>query len=164
MGKGRTKPAVMTIDRTGEDRPSLFVGWIDALPVPAALIRPMDRGNFSLHASNAAFDRLDANRDGAISRDEFAKGREVRIEKRIVRNDGAPGARPMGMRHGGGRGMGGGMMRMADSNNDGRVTLAEAEAAALRHFDMMDVNRDGRVTPEERQQMRMQRRAARANG
>ncbi|SNS72616.1 putative bifunctional diguanylate cyclase/phosphodiesterase [Sphingopyxis indica] len=49
----------MPIDRTGEDRPLLFVGWIDALPVPAALIRPLARGNFSLHASNAAFDRLD---------------------------------------------------------------------------------------------------------
>ena len=36
----------------------MFVGWIDALPVPAALIRPMARGNFRLHASNAAFDRL----------------------------------------------------------------------------------------------------------
>lgn len=58
MGKGRLKPAVMPIDRTGEDRPSLFVGWIDALPVPAALVRPLGRGNFRLHASNAAFDRL----------------------------------------------------------------------------------------------------------
>ena len=64
MGKGRTKPTVMPIDRTGEDRPSLFVGWIDALPVPAALIRPMDRGNFSLHASNSAFDRLDLSPAG----------------------------------------------------------------------------------------------------
>src|SRR3546814_19851261 len=59
MGKGRTKPLVMPIDRTGEDRPSLFVGWIDALPVPAALIRPLARGNFSLHASKGAFDRLE---------------------------------------------------------------------------------------------------------
>lgn len=58
MGKGRSKPAIMPIDRTGADRPSLYVGWIDALPVPAALIRPMERGNFRLHASNAAFDRL----------------------------------------------------------------------------------------------------------
>ena len=48
----------MPIDRTGEDRPLLYVGWIDALPVPAALIRPLARGNFRLHASNAAFDRL----------------------------------------------------------------------------------------------------------
>ena len=65
MGKGRTKPAVMPIDRTGEDRPLLFVGWIDALPVPAALIRPMARGNFRLHASNAAFDRLSLSPVGA---------------------------------------------------------------------------------------------------
>jgi hypothetical protein len=30
------------------------------------------------------------------------------------------------------------------------VTLAEAQGAALQHFDMMDTNRDGRITPEER--------------
>ncbi|WP_249340123.1 EAL domain-containing protein [Sphingopyxis sp. L1A2A] len=55
----------MPIDRTGEDRPLLFVGWIDALPVPAALIRPLARGNFRLHASNAAFDRLRLSPAGA---------------------------------------------------------------------------------------------------
>ncbi|MGB3847247.1 EAL domain-containing protein [Sphingopyxis sp. YF1] len=55
----------MPIDRTDEDRPSLFVGWIDALPVPAALIRPLARGNFRLHASNAAFDRLNLSPAGA---------------------------------------------------------------------------------------------------
>ena len=65
MGKGRIKPAVMPIDRTGEDRPLLFVGWIDALPVPAALIRPLARGNFRLHASNVAFDRLNLSPAGA---------------------------------------------------------------------------------------------------
>jgi diguanylate cyclase (GGDEF)-like protein len=55
----------MPLDRTGEDRPLLFVGWIDALPVPAALIRPLARGNFRLHASNAAFDRLSLSPVGA---------------------------------------------------------------------------------------------------
>lgn len=65
MGKGRTKPSFMPIDRTGDDRPLLFVGWIDALPVPAALIRPLARGNFRLHASNAAFDRLNLSPAGA---------------------------------------------------------------------------------------------------
>ena len=64
MGKGRTKPSFMPIDRTGEDRPLLFVGWIDAMPVPAALIRPLARGNFRLHASNAAFDRLNLSAAG----------------------------------------------------------------------------------------------------
>ncbi|OWQ96606.1 GGDEF-domain containing protein [Sphingopyxis witflariensis] len=65
MGKGRATPAIMPIDRTGEDRPLLFVGWIDALPVPAALIRPLTRGNFRLHASNTAFDRLKLSPAGA---------------------------------------------------------------------------------------------------
>lgn len=98
----------------------------------------------------AAFDRLDSNRDGSISRDEFAKGRQVRIEKRVIVNNAGPGGvRQMRMKAGG---MGGGpmMVRMADSNKDGRVSLAEATGAALQHFDRMDSNRDGRLTPDER--------------
>ena len=101
-----------------------------------------------------AFDRLDANKDGMISRDEFAKGRQIRIEKRIVMN-GPEGAGPDGavrqMKiHRGGGMMGGRMIVMADGNHDGRITLAEAEAMALQHFDQMDANHDGRVTPDER--------------
>ena len=110
----------------------------------------------------AAFDRLDANKDGMISRDEFAKGRDVRIEKRIAMREGghgadaAPGAKhKMRMHHMGGGGMGGGhMIVMADTDKDGRITLAEAEAMALKHFDQMDANRDGQVTPEERRAAR----------
>ncbi len=103
---------------------------------------------------NAAFDRLDANRDGMINRDEFARGRQMRMEKRIVvKRDGATPGQPGAMR--GKRGMrggmmGGGMLKMADANNDGRVTLQEATSGAMRHFDMVDTNRDGRITPEER--------------
>jgi Ca2+-binding EF-hand superfamily protein len=50
------------------------------------------------------------------------------------------------------------MFTMTDANKDGRVTLQEATAAALRHFDMADANRDGQVTREERRQMRQQMR------
>ena len=116
----------------------------------------------------AAFDRLDANKDGAISRDEFAKAHEQRIERRIVQKDGQPAAEgvapvppvpPMphhGMRmHRFGM-MGGHMFTMADANKDGRVSLQEATDAAVRHFDMADANRDGRITPEERRQMHRQ--------
>lgn len=129
----------------------------------------------------AAFDRLDANKDGMISRDEFAKGREVRIEKRIVMRDGkevtdgamAPeadgkqvqrriirmggngpeGAGPAGMMrmHGMGQAR---MIVMADTNGDGKITQAEAEAMALKHFDEMDANHDGKVTPDERKAAR----------
>ncbi len=55
--------------------------------------------------------------------------------------------------------LGGHMFEMADGNSDGRVTLQEAQAAALRHFDMADVNRDGQITPDERKQMRQRMRA-----
>lgn len=111
-----------------------------------------------MHDPNAAFDRLDANHDGAISRGEFAKGRQMRIERKMVMN-GAPGAagdhRGMRMkmhRMGGGR-----MMKMADLNRDGRVSLQEATTSALQHFDQVDTNRDGRITPDERRSMRQRR-------
>lgn len=106
--------------------------------------------------ANAVFDRMDANRDGSISREEFARNRIERMERRMVINQsGAPGMDrgQMGAMRGNHRGMGamgGAMLKMADANRDGRVTLAEATSGALRHFDMMDSNRDGRLTPEER--------------
>ncbi|MEQ7873627.1 EF-hand domain-containing protein [Sphingomonas sp. ASV193] len=112
---------------------------------------------------NAAFDRLDTNHDGVLSRQEFAAGRQVRIEQRriVMQNDPTqPGAQPMagdmqamhGMHHGGRGGMGGGagMLRMADLNHDGRITLQEVQAVAAQHFDMMDTNHDGVLTPDER--------------
>jgi Ca2+-binding EF-hand superfamily protein len=111
---------------------------------------------------NQMFDRLDTNKDGAISRDEFAKGHEQRVERRIVLNErhaapGAPGTPHEGMRmHRFGGMMGGHMFDMADANKDGRVTLQEATDAAVRHFDMADANRDGRITPDERRQMHRQ--------
>ena len=46
------------------------------------------------------------------------------------------------------------MFDMADSNKDGRVSLAEMQQQALAHFDRADLNHDGKLTPEERQQAR----------
>ncbi len=108
------------------------------------------------HDPKVAFDRLDTNKDGVISRDEFTKGREQRIEKRIVMREKVKGAAKSGklgeMRmHRMGGGMGGTrMIVMADGDHDGRITLAEAEAMALKHFDEMDANHDGQVTRDER--------------
>ena len=119
---------------------------------------------------DAGFDRIDANKDGSISRAEYASAREQRVERRIVRHDtGAPGAHGAHGAHGAAAtaphhgmamhrfaGVGGHMFTMADANKDGRVSLQEATDAAVRHFDMADANRDGRITPDERRQMRHQ--------
>jgi Ca2+-binding EF-hand superfamily protein len=107
---------------------------------------------------NAAFDRLDANKDGSISREEFARAREERIERRVELREkveeGAPkdgkDVRRFVTRHHGAGGFGGRMIVMADTNRDGQITLAEAETMALQHFDQMDANKDGQVTRDER--------------
>jgi Ca2+-binding EF-hand superfamily protein len=101
------------------------------------------------------FERLDLNRDNMISRDEWARAEALRAERRAARA--AQGGPRMAMR---GR-MGGAMLRAADANGDNRITLQEAETAALQRFDRVDLNRDGQVTPAERQQARQQMMQAR---
>lgn len=95
-------------------------------------------------AIGGLFDRGDTNRDGVISRGEFDAVLALRDQRRAGRS---------GMRgHGFER-----MFARADSNNDGRVTLQEATAATLRHFDAADTNRDGTLSAEEMRQARAQR-------
>jgi len=117
-------------------------------------------GHMTMGDPSAAFDQVDANNDGSISRDEFAAAREQRFERRIERREeikdgdkspkeGKEVRRHVMRMHGPGR-FGGRMIVMADTNSDGQITLAEAEAMALQHFDQMDANKDGQITPEER--------------
>ncbi|MFL6759615.1 EF-hand domain-containing protein [Sphingomonas sp.] len=130
-----------------------------AMPMP-------DRG--------AMFDRLDANHDGNISRQEFMAAKpRVREERVMIMRGGpygAPGGAGMhrmegmhmhGMGMGMGMGFGGNLFEMADANHDGRVSQAEAQSAALAHFDRADVNHDGRITPDERHQVRQEVRIER---
>jgi Ca2+-binding EF-hand superfamily protein len=111
------------------------------------------------------FARLDSNHDGVVTRDEFmnAGPGAGRVERRVfvMRDGDGPGREGPGMGPGGGMGMRGGMgpgggmhgrmMERMDSNHDGKISLAEAEAGALEAFDRADANHDGVVTPEERQ-------------
>ena len=121
------------------------------------------------------FAEIDANKDQYISRDEFTKAREDRVERRIEKREARKNSPKEGrdvrrhvMRMNGPGGFGGGMLAMADTNKDGQVTQAEAETLALQHFDRMDSNKDGQITPEERragrQIMIQQRREEKKSG
>lgn len=111
----------------------------------------------------AMFDRLDSNRDGTISRQEFMSAQPQINERRVFAMregaDGGPGA-PGKMRLRG-MGMRGKMFETADANRDGRVSLQEMTDAALQRFDAADANRDGTLTPDERMRMRQQKKARR---
>ena len=115
------------------------------------------------------FERLDTNNDGSISRAEFDAAHASR-KARVDRNaDGRQDARRMGgmmgKMHRGGMGhMSGQMFEMADANKDGRVSLQEAQDAALRRFDTADSNRDGRISREEMMQRHQQMRAEHHKG
>jgi Ca2+-binding EF-hand superfamily protein len=89
-------------------------------------------------AVDARFERLDANADGAISRDEIRRGFESRR--------GQP-------RNGVGQ-----RIQAADTDNDGALSLAELQAVrpqlSQERFSMMDRNGDGLITADERPQRR----------
>ena len=96
-------------------------------------------------ASSSLFAHADANKDGVVTRAEF---------------EAAAAAGKIKVRHGGMRGSA--LVRMfdlADMDKDGRVSLKEAEAAALQQFDAADLNHDGVLTPDERRQASKAQRA-----
>ena len=110
-------------------------------------------------ARNAMFDRLDANKDGSISRAEFdaprAQGQRAGRGERGQRGPRAEHA---------GRGHRGGMHRGAQRmgrNGEGRfsIVIAEAEQRATASFTRLDANHDGALTAEERRAGMQARRA-----
>ncbi len=101
---------------------------------------------------DAHFKKMDADGNGSISREEFDAGHAARHGK--MADSGGESQPTMKMRHGGRHGMAmgmhGKMFDMADANKDGKVTLAEAQSAAMTHFDKVDGDRNGTITPAER--------------
>lgn len=98
------------------------------------------------------FDEMDANRDGAVSREELRtfnetrraqretreRLREDREQRLRLREDRAQRLRQR--------------VDRADADGDGAVTRAEARQRMPRvheHFDQIDADRDGSVTPDE---------------
>lgn len=98
----------------------------------------------------------DANSDGVLTRAEFDAGREAtfarldadrngqltRAEMRAERGDRGSRGRRGGGRHGGFEG--------ADANNDGNITREEFLARPTAMFDRIDANHDGVIQASER--------------
>ena len=96
----------------------------------------------------ALFDRLDADKDGQISRAEF----EARPERGQRARGGERAGRPHHARRMGG-----------DRRAEGRfpIMIADAERKAVEAFSRLDANSDGVITPDERQAARAQVREKR---
>jgi Ca2+-binding EF-hand superfamily protein len=84
--------------------------------------------------------RLDTDKNGAVSNAEFDAG-HAKFAERAAES-------------GSKRGLAGNMFTTADSNKDGKVSLAEATATATAHFDKVDANKDGKLTRDERRVVR----------
>lgn len=122
----------------------------------------------------AEFAVLDTNHDGSLSKAEFLTPPHGEGWRHGPGGPDAPppGAGPDGGGpdgphgprghgwHGGGghmRGlgmMGGKWFDKADTNHDGKLTLAEASAWPLAMFDRIDTNHDGTISPEEHEAAR----------
>jgi EF hand len=95
------------------------------------------------------FQMLDANKDGTLTK---AEAEEALVQFQAMRGDD----------DGGGRGAR--MQRMIEGafGSAQSLTLQQFEAQALVRFDAADLNHDGTVTAAEREQLRAQRQAAKA--
>ena len=111
--------------------------------------------------------RLDANNDGVIDRAEAAKAPRLagKFDQLDKNKDGKLSAaeRPQmhGMRHRGGMRGGHGRMMAADTDKDGRISRAEAQAMQAKagdRFDAMDFNKDGYLDRADMQARMAQRR------
>ena len=98
-----------------------------------------DRGVQHGRMAGAMFDRIDADRNGSISREEWNAG-ATRMAQAHRAHDAphhmlkmARPARPM----------------MGDQNGDRAISAQEFEAQALERFEQADANKDGVVTPAE---------------
>jgi Ca2+-binding EF-hand superfamily protein len=90
------------------------------------------------HALPSLFRFADANKDGIVTRAEFDTAvNSGKIKPRHAHMRGNEIAR---------------LFESADVDKDGRLSLEEAQRAALQRFDSMDLNRDAVLTADERRQ------------
>lgn len=128
------------------NRPALLLAALVASATPALALaqtaaqfpdRPIARAEVTA-VVRRQFAQMDANRDGVVTRPEFAQFR--------AHQPAAPAGGVDALSH-----IGAGWYDRADTKGDGRVTLDEALARPLRLFDLADVNKEGTVSVQERQ-------------
>ncbi|MEJ0036371.1 MAG: EF-hand domain-containing protein [Gammaproteobacteria bacterium] len=122
---------------------------------PAATAPPAGRP----HGEGRWFSQLDANHDGAISKDEATAAAQARVQKMFAKLDtnhdglitqdeirAAEQARRAEM-----KAKAAARFKAADKNGDGFLSKDEAAALPMlaRHFDALDTNKDGMLSPEE---------------
>lgn len=104
-----------------------------------------DRAAHHGQMATAMFDRIDADRNGSISREEWNAGAARMAE---AHGQGEGPRHMLKMRRPAMH------MMQADVNGDRAITPQEFEARALARFDAADTNKDGTVSPGERQAAR----------
>ncbi|MCD2323802.1 hypothetical protein LQ953_07210 [Sphingomonas sp. IC-56] len=147
-----------------------------------------------LAAADARFAKLDADKNGQISREEYRAGKPHRagmrkpggtddgkraafqqkmLERFDTNKDGtlsdaerqaARQQRQAKHTEGGKRGGHRGMAKHFDGNGDGFVTLAEMRATVTTHFDRVDTNRNGSIDKAEREAAHAKMKAMRGHG
>jgi Ca2+-binding EF-hand superfamily protein len=109
------------------------------------------------------FDQLDANGDKSISKQEFETAMSKMRGQRGDKGNAGQGKAGKGKQGQGGKGNNGAaggkkgrrqfdpanLLKMADKNNDGEISLAEAPERMKRSFDRLDADSSGSVTAEE---------------
>ncbi|MEM6681599.1 MAG: EF-hand domain-containing protein [Pseudomonadota bacterium] len=105
-------------------------------------------------------ERMDTDQSGALSYDEFIARPNQRFEKTDANGDGilsaeerenakaersARGGKPGQKR----AGLGAGLLRKMDSNNDGDISRSEHDAHHQARFSRIDLNADGALTKDE---------------
>ncbi len=167
---GRTRERFARLDKNSDG--VIDAAEIEATFASGMAARHKMRGDMSGQMGERVLTRFDTNKDGKVTKEEFqATVRKIFAEmdlnndgkindddlppmmrgRNVLAGEGGPGQGGPG--HGGMGGMSGGgrglpmmqMLRGADANKDGVITLDEALAVADKRFAILDRNKDGSI-------------------